>query len=166
MSQKETTQPNQNEQHRPPMPKFMIKLVNPLLKLVLNSPLHGGMSSRLMVLSFTGHKSGKRYATPVGYVRSGNQIYVFTHSAWRNNFNQPAAVQMRIRGKSVKGTARLVTEPTRVKQMIQALTSVNGEEMSRRMGFWVENLDNASSDAVRQATAGTYFIEIQTQDGP
>lgn len=54
-----------------------------------------------MVLSFTGRKTGKQYATPVGYVRDGNTILVFTHSAWRSNFKDPAPVQMLIGGKDV-----------------------------------------------------------------
>jgi len=160
MSQKEIGRAEQNEQHRPPMPGFLIKLVNPLIKFMLNSPLHGRMSRRLMVLSFTGRKTGKRYSTPVGYVQQGKDIFVFTHSLWRNNFEQPAPIQMRIRGKDVSGTAHLVRDPSRIKHMIQMLTASNGEEMSRRMGFWVENLDTAHPEAVRQATQGTYFIEI------
>ena len=166
MGQKETIKDNQKEQHGPPMPKFLVNLVNPLLKLMLTSPLHGGMSRRLMVISFTGRKTGKRYATPVGYVQRENEIFVFTHSAWWNNFQKPAPVQMRIRGINIQGTARLVTDPARIKQMIQTLTAANGEEMARRMGFWVEDLDKANPEKVRQATAGTYFIEIKTQDGP
>lgn len=165
MDQKASVQTQSNNPNRPPMPAFLFKLTNPLMKLILNSPLHGGISRRLMVLSFTGRKTGKRYSTPVGYVRQGSAIYVFTHSPWRTNFQKPAAVTMRIQGKVVNGTASLVNDPTKVKEVIRALTTANGEEMARRMGFWVENLDKAGSAEVLQATQGTYFIEIQIGDG-
>jgi hypothetical protein len=165
MAQRETNRSVKNELHGPPMPKALFKLVNPLLKLMLNSPLHGQMSRRLMVLSFTGHKSGRRYSTPVGYVRQGSDIFVFTHSLWRNNFLQPAPVTMRIQGEDLNGTATLVRDPARIKGMIQALTIANGEEMARRMGFWVENLEASGLEEMLQATRGTYFIEIKLSGG-
>ena len=146
---------------RPPVPRVMFKVMNLLMKLLLRSPWHGRMSSRLMVLSFTGRKTGKQYATPVGYVRDGNTILVFTHSAWRSNFKDPAPVQMLIGGKEVSGTARLVTDPVRIQQMVRQLISANGEAMSRRMNLWVEHAETASPEEVLTATQGTYFIEIQ-----
>lgn len=157
------------ERRKPPMPEFLFKLANPVLKAILLSPLHSGMSKRLMVLTFTGRKSGKRYTTPVGYVRPGASIYVFTHSPWRKNFTKPAPVVMRIEGKDVSGTGQLVNDPQRIKLMIQALTAANGETMARQMGFWVENLDTAGPQQIQAATEGTFFIEIQTgetQNGP
>lgn len=158
----ETAKTQAAERRGLPMPKFLFKAINPLMKLVLLSPFHGGMSKRLMVLSFTGRKTGQRYSTPVGYVCQGEWVYVFTHSPWRSNFTLPAPVSMRIQGKDVLGTARLVHDPERVKQMIQTLAAAYGEGMARQMGFWVENLDSATPEAVRQATRGTYFIEINT----
>lgn len=165
MDQKASVQTQSNNHTRPPMPASLFKLANPLMKLILNSPLHGGVSRRLMVLSFTGRKTGKRYSTPVGYVRQKNTIYVFTHSPWRTNFQKPAAVTMRIQGKVVSGIASLVNDPAKVKEIIGVLTTAHGEEMARRMGFWVENLDIVGSAEVMQATQGTYFIEIQVGDG-
>jgi len=161
MSQRDAPLIEQNQQRKPPMPEFLVKLVNPLIKLMLNSPLHRQISRRLMLLYFTGRKTGKHYSTPVGYVQQRDKMFVFTHSSWRNNFKQSAPVKMRIQGKDIHGTARWIHDTAQIKQMIQALISANGEEMSRRMGFWVPNLHTASPDAVQQATKGTYFIEIE-----
>jgi hypothetical protein len=165
MSQKESLQTGPSQQHGPPMPKGLFKVVNRLMKLLLKSPLHGWMSNRLMVLSYTGRKTGKHFSTPVGYVQDGDCVFVFTHSAWRANFMEPAPVKMRIRGKELEGTARLVSEPQRIKYMIRTLTLANGEALARQMGFWVENLESAGPEAVRQATRGTYFIEITVSGG-
>lgn len=147
-----------------PAPRVMFKLMNPLMKLILQSPFHGRVSNRLMVLSFTGWKTGKRYATPIGYVREGHTILVFTHSAWRNNFKEPALVKMRIRGKDVSGSAHLVTDPVRIQQMVRLLIMANGEEMSRRMNLWVDHAETANPNEVLTATQGTYFIEIQMSE--
>ena len=146
-------------------PRMLFKLLNPLMKLILNSPLHGRLSKRVMVLSFTGRKSGKRYSTPVAYVWEGDQVIVVTFSPWRNNFKEPAPVQMRIQGKSVSGTAVLVNDPLRIKQIVHTMMHSSGKEMMQRMGLWIEDLDSLSPEAVQQAIRGTYFIEVNTKGG-
>lgn len=151
-------------QSRMPAPRAMFRIMNPLMKLMLLSPFHGPMSKRLMVLTFTGRKTGKRYSTPVGYVRSGlDQILVFTHSPWRINFKQPVPVIMRIQGKDVQGVGQLITDPARIKQMVRELMTANGEEMSRRMNLWVDNVNTSSPEEVVKATKGTYYIEIKVK---
>jgi len=51
------------------MPGFTLKIMNPLMKALLYSPLHGEVSKSLMLLSFTGRKSGMKFTPPVGYLR-------------------------------------------------------------------------------------------------
>ena len=145
--------------------KLIFRLLNPLMKLILNSPLHGGLSKRVMVLSFTGRKTGKHYSTPVAYAWEGDHVIVVTFSPWRNNFKEPAPVQMRIQGKSVSGTAVLVNDPARIKQIVHTLMHSSGKEMMQQMGLWIEDLDSLSPEAVQQATHGTYFIEVNTKGG-
>ena len=118
-----------------------------------------------MILSFTGRKTGKRYSTPVGYAWEGDHVIVVTYSPWRNNFKEPALVQMRIQGKSVSGTAVLVNDPMRIKQLLHTLLLTRGKEMMQRMGLWVDDLDSLSPEAVQQATQGSYFIDVNTKGG-
>lgn len=150
----------QTERRGPPMPRFLMKVVNPLLKMVLNSPFHGKISHELMVLRWTGRKSGKRYATPVGYVYHEKHIYVFTHSQWYKNFTSSAPVTMHIAGKDVPGMARKVNDPAEIKHMIQILVKTHGKERAQQMGFWVDDLDQSAPETVAQAVRGTYFIRI------
>jgi len=123
------------------------------------------MSKRVMVLSFTGRKSGKRYSTPVSYNWEGDHVIVVTFSPWWKNFKEPAPVQMRIQGKNVSGTAVLVNDPVRIKQILQTLSNTNGKEMMQRMGMWIEDLDSLSLEAIQQETHGSYFIEVNTKGG-
>ena len=52
----------------PPFPPWVFKwIMNPAIKLILRSPLHGLMSKRLLLITFTGRKSGKQFTTPLGY---------------------------------------------------------------------------------------------------
>src|SRR5262249_17743027 len=53
---------------RLPEPLFVV--INPVIRALLRSPVHGLMSKSLMLITFTGRKSGRRYTTPVRYVVS------------------------------------------------------------------------------------------------
>jgi hypothetical protein len=165
MSQIQTESSNEKGQPRKQGPKIMFKILNPLMKLILNSPLHGGLSKRVMVISFTGKKTGKHFSTPVAYARDGDRVIVVTYSAWSKNFNEPTPVQMRIHGKSVSGTAAVVDEPVKIKQILQTLNRLNGKEMMQRLGLWMDDLESLSPEAVQQATRGSYFIEVNTEGG-
>ena len=39
---------------------FTRRVANPLLRFLLSSPLHGPLSSKLLVLTYTGRRSGQR----------------------------------------------------------------------------------------------------------
>lgn len=60
-------------------PPAVFRLVNPLMKLLLRSPLHGLVSKRLMLLTMTGRKSGKQYSIPVGYTQVAETLYFGTN---------------------------------------------------------------------------------------
>jgi deazaflavin-dependent oxidoreductase (nitroreductase family) len=158
---------NQNtgatERRGPPMPKFMFKVMNPLMKAMLNSPLHGRVSKKLMVLTFTGRKTGKRYSTPVGYVRQGNDIYVITHTSWWKNLRGGMAVTMRIQGLDVAGMARVVDDPEGIKSMVRVFLAARDEKMARQLGYWTDDVD-APAEKITADVKGTHFILITVTD--
>jgi len=43
------------------------RAINPLLRLLIRSPLHWLASRRLALITYTGRRSGRRYTIPVGY---------------------------------------------------------------------------------------------------
>ncbi len=165
MSQTQAVPSREKGRQSQQRPRLLFKLLNPLMKAILRSPFHQGLSKRVMILSFTGRKSGKHYSTPVAYVWDGDHIIVVTYSPWWKNFKVPAPVQMCIQGKSVSGTAVFVSDPVRIKQILHTLMNSSGKEMMQRMGLWIDNLDSLSPEAVQQATRGSYFIEVNTKGG-
>jgi deazaflavin-dependent oxidoreductase (nitroreductase family) len=72
--------------------------VNSAMKFVLRSPVHGMVSKTLLLITFTGRKSGKTYTTPVSYSQHDDQVYIFTHAEWWKNLRNGAPVRLRIRG--------------------------------------------------------------------
>ena len=90
----------------PTIPPF----VNQTMKFVLRSPLHGMVSKSILLITFTGRKSGKTYTTPVSYSQTGDQVRIFTHSNWWKNLRSGAPVILRLRGRELKGLAETVAE--------------------------------------------------------
>jgi len=80
------------------------------MKLVLRSPVHGMVSKTVLLITFTGRKSGKTYTTPVDYSQDGDQVNIFTHADWWKNLRGGAPVTMRIRGRELQGLAEPVAE--------------------------------------------------------
>jgi deazaflavin-dependent oxidoreductase (nitroreductase family) len=74
--------------------------------------LHRLISSQLLLLTFTGRKSGKRYTTPVGYVREGKTVTILTKwfRRWWRNFQETVPVELLIKGKVYHGSAKALTD--------------------------------------------------------
>ncbi|MEL6269905.1 MAG: nitroreductase/quinone reductase family protein [Chloroflexota bacterium] len=79
--------------------------VNSMMKFVLRSPLHGIVSKDIMLITFTGRKSGKPFTTPVTYSMDANTVMMFTGGRWWKNLEGGAPVIVRIQGRDRTGTA-------------------------------------------------------------
>ena len=88
---------------------------------ILSSPLHRLLSRKRLVLSFTGRRSGMRYATPVNYLQRGHEVLITTDSPWWRNFIDGAPVQLRLRGQRVAATAVAVRDADQVAEALTAL---------------------------------------------
>ena len=85
-------------------------MLNKTMKLILGSPLHAMVSKSLLLITFTGCKSGKVYTTPVSYSQENGQVRIFTHARWWKNLCGGAPVSLRLRGKTVTGTADTIED--------------------------------------------------------
>ncbi len=147
------------EKHGPPIPKWMYRFVNPALKALLRSPLHRPISNALLVLSFQGRKSGKRFSIPVGYVRHGDRLWLLTHSNWWKNLRD-VPVSVLLQGKDVRGTASPVRERAAKAEVARAFVERRGEAMARRMGIVTPD----GNPVEQEAPEGTTFIEIKLEN--
>jgi len=85
-------------------------IVNRTMKFMLRSPLHGMVDKQILLITFTGRKSGKTYTTPVSYSQSGDQVVIFTHANWWKNLRNDAPVTVHIRGRDLQGLAQPIAE--------------------------------------------------------
>ena len=95
-----------SEQESSTIPPFF----NRLMGAVLRSPLHGIASRSVMLITFTGRKSGKKYTTPISYLREGDMVTAFSHARWTKNLAGGAPVSLNIKNKAYHGQAKIVSE--------------------------------------------------------
>src|SRR5215472_10171892 len=81
-----------------PSPRAL-RIINPFVSTILRSPLHGILSRDVLLLTFTGRRSGKRITIPVGYTRDGETMIVFSTRAWWKNLRGGASVAIRLEGR-------------------------------------------------------------------
>lgn len=92
---------------------LMNHIFNPLVRIILKSPLHGMLSGSLTLLIYEGKKSGNRYELPVQYVQENNRIYIIPgdpegKSWWRNFRDGGMEVKLVLNGKTQAGLAAVV----------------------------------------------------------
>ena len=90
------------------------RILNPVVRAVLRSPLHGLLSRPLMLLTFRGRRSDRSYTIPVQYAREANTVIVYPGRAaektWWRNLVGGAEVTLRIKGRDLEGNAAAVTD--------------------------------------------------------
>lgn len=90
----------------------LLRRFNWLMRAALRSPLHGMLSGDLLVLEYTGAKTGRRRVLPLSYVEHDGRLYLCTRtSVWWRNLRSEPGVTVWLRGRRVAATARVV-EPS------------------------------------------------------
>ena len=101
------------------VPEWLFPLANRVMALLLCSPLHFLASGSIMLVRFTGRRSGVRRATPVRYLREGadgadgeGRLVCLTsrRTAWWHNFREAASVELQLAGQRVSATAEAFPE--------------------------------------------------------
>lgn len=90
-------------------PKRIMAATNVFVRFLLRSPLHFLLSNTLMLLTYMGRKSGKRYTNPVAYTREGDVVTVFTYRSWGKNVRRGAPVLVEIKRHRMGGTAEVMS---------------------------------------------------------
>jgi len=96
--------------HYPKPPRLVQHLINSLVTTILRSPWHGMRSHRLLLITFTGRKSGKEFTTPMRYVQEGETLRMMVVYPWWKNLVGGATVRVLLRGQMRTGTAEVLPE--------------------------------------------------------
>lgn len=89
----------------------ILRLLNPIVKFLLASPLHWPLSRWFAIVAWTGRKSGRRYSTPVSYLREDSVVWVTTGDRWWRNLDGGVPVGIRIGGRWREASAAPIVGP-------------------------------------------------------
>lgn len=135
--------------------------INKAMKFVLRSPMHNMVSKTVLLITFTGRKSGKSYTTPVSYSQSGDQVSIFTHAAWWKNLCCVAPVKLQLRGRELQGLAEPVAEDkhTIATGLAAHLRQVPSD--ARYYGVTFDELSNPRAEEVEKAVQSVVMINVK-----
>ncbi|HTP07375.1 MAG TPA: nitroreductase/quinone reductase family protein [Anaerolineae bacterium] len=136
-------------------------IVNRTMKLVLRSPLHGVVDKQILLITFTGRKSGKTYTTPVSYSQPGDQVVIFTHASWWKNLRNGAPVILHLQGRDLQGLAQPIAED---KQAIAVGLAAHLKKVPSDAKYYSVTFDdhgNPRSEEVEKAAQTVVMIPIQ-----
>ena len=141
---------------RLPEPLFVI--INPIMRLVLRSPMHGILSGSVMLITFTGRNSGRVFTTPVRYVRVGDKVRCYTtpETQWWRNIRGGADVVLRIAGEDRRYRATAIAgDPATVKEALAHYLALFPQDaayhdirINQDKSLVAEDLDRAATKSV------------------
>ncbi len=145
-------------------PKLLMKLImNPMMKWMLRPGSKSKAGQMLLLLTFTGKKSGKQFTAPVGYHRMGEYIELHTHSPWWRNFVGGATVKVVVAGKVLTGWAEDISDPEAVQQDVTEYIRIYGLDKVGQLGIVLPTDHQPSAEELAQATRGLHVIRIKAQ---
>lgn len=121
------------------------------------------MSKNLMLITFTGRKSGKQFTTPVTYsYLSPERLIVFSSNPWWKNLRGGAPVSLVIKGKPVQGTAEPTDDRQTVINETRAYLAKKGVSNARMIGLQIDPKRELTQEYLDEVTQGRAVIYIQT----
>jgi hypothetical protein len=118
-----------------PLPAWSYRILNPTLKFLLRTPLHRATSGGMMILYYTGRKTGKRYDIVLAYQEEDGKLYTFSSSPWSRNFTDGTPVKLRLRGEMMPAAATVVDDLALTGRVIRRMVRNHGEKLVTGMGL-------------------------------
>ncbi len=109
----------------------IMKVVNVPMRAVLRLPFPTPLSANLMLVSYTGRKTGKAYLQPVSYARDrdGDTLLTPGGGRWTRNLGGGRPVRLRLRGRDVPAHADLVGDAAEVERLLGVIAADNPRAM-------------------------------------
>jgi deazaflavin-dependent oxidoreductase (nitroreductase family) len=151
-------------QERKAPPRLLMRVMNVVPRLVLRSPLHGLMDGKVLLLGFDGRRSGRRYTTPMSYVRVGDEVYMTTEAPWWKNLSGGAPVEMRLGGESRRGFAETLTREEGVAEVLRTILR-HYPGYRRFVGVTVDERGRPEEETILEAARrGRVGIRVRLED--
>jgi len=100
-------------------------ILNPFMRVMLRLPIKR-MQERLVLLSFTGRKSGKRFTVPLSYAEDADgSLLIPAGGAWKLNLAPGRSIQIRLRGKDRTADPEVIWNFADIERLLPLLVKDN-----------------------------------------
>jgi hypothetical protein len=134
--------------------------MNRILSGLLRSPLHGLLSKEMMLITFTGRKSGKQFTTPVTMLPDGKGVKFFTSNPWYKNLVGGAPVTLLIAGRERAGYATVEEDSAVLLRETKAFLAERGLKNAFRIGLELDANSPPSDSDLANMLAGRALIAV------
>lgn len=125
---------NAVEAARPPA--AIVRLLNHVLLFALRTPFAGPVRKAILVLRFTGRRTGRRYDIPVAAHHADDTLMALTGAPWRVNFRGGRDVDVTFEGRTTPMRGVLVEHvPTVTETYLRRIEEVGIEQAPREFGL-------------------------------
>ena len=138
------------------------RLGNPILSALLRSPLHALAGPDTALISVTGRRSGRTYATPVNVHADGDRLAIVSlrERTWWRNLRQGAEVGVRLGGHDRRGRAIVVEdEPGVVAALAQVVARLPA--YARLLGARLQPDGTLEAAALQRAARTRVVVNVQ-----
>ena len=141
---------------------LMMRIGNEAMKIFLKSPFHKLFSGNLLLVTVTGHKSGKTYTTPVNYIQVEQIVYVTSKKGrtWWKNLRGGAEAVLRLRGKNIKTATEVLEDEPEVAARL-AVYLENATQYARYFGVSLDANGKINLEDVAKAAHNRVLILFQ-----
>jgi hypothetical protein len=103
----------------------IFRFVNVPMRVVLTLPFPTPLSRNLMLVRYTGRKTGRAYRQPLSYARDGAALLTPGGGRWTLNMEGGRPVVIRLRGRDVTARPELVRDPGEVERLLDVIVAGN-----------------------------------------
>ena len=149
---------------------LMNHLVNPVMRVLLRSPLHGLLSDSILLLTYRGKKSGQEYSLPVQYVRIGQTFYIIPglpeRKTWWRNLTGGAPVDLWVRGEKLAAQAQVVSRKQDEADVVDGLIAYFTRFPAAAQARGLRRLPDGSPDRDEVRSAAPEIVVVQATVKP
>jgi hypothetical protein len=102
-----------------------MRFVNVVMRRVLGLPIRTPLSNRLMLLFYTGRRSGRSYRQPVSYATFDDALLTPGGGKWKLNLREGEPIAARVRGRKVRLIPTFVRAPDEVVRLLGVMYQQN-----------------------------------------
>jgi hypothetical protein len=150
------------EPGKPLAPLWIFKVMNPIMKGLLRSPLHRLLSGMLMLVTYKGRKTGRQYTIPIGYFVWGQgELMSFSSARWWTNLRSSPPVTLLLKGRRVQAIPTVIEQREVIIDTLEEFIKRLGPHTARRLPIGLPRDREPTRDDLRNVPRGIALVHFQ-----